>query len=239
MKLSVIICVFNEKATILEIVRRVQQTPLGKNWEKEIIIVDNQSTDGTRDLLQKITDNNVRIIYQPENKGKGGSIRTAIPLCTGDFTITQDADLEYHPRQYPRLLEKALTNNLDVVYGSRVLGGKRYHHYAVNYWGVRLLTILTNLLFRTRYTDVATNYKLVRTPLLQSLTLRCSGFDLDFEISNKLALKTKRIDEVPIDFEPRTYAEGKKIKLRDGIHAVLIILRDRIDGWCQRCTPTA
>lgn len=227
MKLSVIICVYNEKGTILEVVRRVQDVSLGNGWEKEIIIVDNYSTDGTRDLLKTLQDDNIKIILQPRNLGKGNSIRTAIPLCTGDYTITQDADLEYHPRQYPVLLEKALRENLDVVYGSRVLGGKQYHYYAVNYWGVRALTFLTNLFFDAQYTDVATNYKLVRTSLLKSLHLTCSGFDLDFEISNKLARATKKIAEVPIDFTPRTYMQGKKIRASDGMRALWIILRDR------------
>lgn len=227
MKLSIIICVYNEHDTILEVVRRVQQVNLGEAWSKEIIIVDNYSTDGTRGLLQTLQDENVKIVLQPRNLGKGNSIRTAIPLCSGDYTITQDADLEYHPQQYPVLLEKALSENLDVVYGSRVLGGKRYHHYAVNYWGVRALTFLTNLLFKARFTDVATNYKLVRTTLLKSLNLTCSGFDLDFELSNKLARATKRIAEVPIAFEPRTYVQGKKIRSRDGLRALGVILRDR------------
>jgi len=229
-KLSVIICVYNEKDTILEILKRVQLADLGLDWEKEIIIIDNFSTDGTRDLLQTITAENVKIVLQPSNQGKGNSIRTAIPLCTGDYTITQDADLEYHPRQYKNLLHKALDQNLDVVYGSRVLGDRRYHSYAANYWAVRFLTFLTNLLFRSAYTDVATNYKLVRTSLLKALQLRCTGFDLDFEISNKLAMRTKKIAEVPIEFEPRTYSEGKKIHALDGLQALLVILRDRILG---------
>ena len=147
MKLSVIICVYNERETILEMVKRVQQADIGSGWTKEIIIVDNNSTDGTSELLKTITDKNVRIIYQPKNFGKGNSVRKAIPLCTGEFTITQDADLEYHPRQYRLLIQKALDGNLDVVYGSRVLAGKRHHHYSVNYWAVRMLTFLTNLLF--------------------------------------------------------------------------------------------
>ena len=230
MKLSVIICVYNEKNTILEILKRVQEADLGQGWEKEIIIVDNCSTDGTRDLLQTIKAQNVKTVLQPRNLGKGNSIRTAIPLCTGEYTITQDADLEYHPRQYSALLQKALQENLDVVYGSRVLGDRRYHNYAANYWAVRFLTFLTNLLFGSAFTDVATNYKLVRTSLLQSLHLCCSGFDLDFEISNKLALRTKKISEVPIDFEPRTYSQGKKIHAGDGLQALLVILRDRICG---------
>jgi glycosyltransferase involved in cell wall biosynthesis len=212
----------------MEVLRRVQLADVGINWEKEIVVVDNYSTDGTRELLRDYHAANTRVIMQSENFGKGHSVRTAIPLCRGDFTITQDADLEYHPRQYATLLSRALADDLDVVYGSRVLGGKRYHHYAVNYWAVRALTWLTNRSFGANFTDVATNYKLVRTKLLQSLQLRCSGFDLDFELSNQLALATERIAEVPIDFEPRTYAQGKKIGLRDGMRAFRVIMRDWI-----------
>lgn len=227
MKLSVIIPVYNERDTILEIISRVQAVNLGPDWEKELIVVDNCSTDGTRELLQSITATNARIVLQSENMGKGTSVRTGIALCTGDYAITQDADLEYNPQEYPRLLEKALAENLDVVYGSRVLGGQRYHHYAANYWAVRLLTWLTNLFFGAHYTDVATNYKLVRTPILQSLKLTCSGFDLDFELSDKLALATHKIGEVPISFAPRTYAQGKKINWKDGLRAYGIVFRDR------------
>ncbi|MBI4631071.1 MAG: glycosyltransferase family 2 protein, partial [Chloroflexi bacterium] len=225
MKLSVIICVYNERETILEIIKRVQSVDLG-DWQRELIVVDNCSTDGTRELLKTVTAPNVKIVYQSKNMGKGNSVRTAIPLCSGDYSITQDADLEYNPQEYPKLIQKAVSGNLDVVYGSRVLGGKKYHHYAANYWGVRFLTLLTNFLFGAHYTDVATNYKLMRTPILQSLKLTCSGFDLDFELSDKLALVTKRIGEVPIGFNPRTYQQGKKIRLWDGLHAVLIVLRD-------------
>lgn len=226
MKLSVIICVYNERDTILEVLKRVKQADLGPEWTKEIIIVDNNSTDGTRELLRTIPDENVRIIYQIRNLGKGNSVRTAVPICTGDFTITQDADLEYHPRQYRLLIQKALDENLDVVYGSRVLAGTRHHYYTINYWAVRILTFFTNLFFCAHYTDVATNYKLVRTSLLKSLKLTCSGFDLDFEISNKLAMATKKIGEVPIDFEPRTYEQGKKIRYTDGLRAFWVIIRD-------------
>jgi len=227
-KLSVIICVFNERQTVLEILDRVQSADLGDGWAREIIIVDNCSTDGTRELLEHVNANNVRVILQSSNLGKGNSVRTAIPHCSGEYSITQDADLEYNPQQYKALIESALDNDLDVVYGSRVLSGKRYHHYARNYWGVRALTLLTNILFGANYTDVATNYKLIRTPLLQSLKLTCFGFDLDFELSDKLALATKRIGEVAIDYEPRTYAEGKKIRAGDGLRALLVILRDRL-----------
>ena len=227
MKLSVIIPVYNERATILELIRRVQAADLGDGWTKELIIVDNCSTDGTRDLLTTVTASNARVVLQPRNLGKGASVRTGIALVTGDFTITQDADLEYDPAEYPRLLEKALKENLDVVYGSRGLGGKKYHHYTANYWAVRGLTFLTNLFFGVNYTDVATNYKLVRTPILKSLKLTCSGFDLDFELSDKLARATRRIGEIPISFNPRTYEQGKKIRFTDGLQAGWIVLRDR------------
>ena len=230
MKLSVIVCVLNERETILELLDRVQQADLGAGWEREVIVVDNHSTDGTRELLENynsVPRSNLTVIFQTQNLGKGSSVRAAIPLCSGDFCITQDADLEYHPRHFGRMLRYANERGLDVVYGSRVLGGRRYHSYAVNYWAVRLLTALTNVLFSVSYTDVATNYKLMRTSLLKSLHLTCSGFDLDFELSDKLALATRKIGEVPIDFEPRTFAQGKKIRARDGMRAFLIILRDR------------
>lgn len=239
MKLSVIVCVYNERDTILEILERVQRADLGAGWEKEIIVVDNCSSDGTRELLQGVTAPNVHTIYQPRNMGKGTSVRTAIPLCTGDFAITQDADLEYSPNEYRALIEKALAEGLDAVYGSRVLGGKRYHYYTMNYWTVRTLTWLTNALFGAPYTDVATNYKLIRTSLLKSLKLTCSGFDLDFELSNKLALATRKIGEAPISFEPRTFAQGKKIRARDGLKAFMVILRDRFvpQAW-HRASPS-
>ena len=228
MKLSVIICVYNERETILQVIERVQGADLGGDWARELIVVDNCSTDGTRELLQSVTAANTKIIYQPRNMGKGTSVRTAIPHCNGDFTITQDADLEYDPGEYRRLLDKALADDLDVVYGSRVLGGKRYHYYARNYWGVRFLTVLINLLFGSRFTDVATNYKLMRTSVLQSLVLTSSGFELDFELSDKLALATRRIGEAPISFRPRTYKQGKKIRAIDGLRALRVIIRDRL-----------
>jgi glycosyltransferase involved in cell wall biosynthesis len=225
MKLSVIMPVYNEKATVLKALERVREFPI----EKEIIIVDNCSTDGTRELLEQINDNDIRIIFQPENFGKGTSIRTAIPLCTGDYTIIQDADLEYDPRDWHKLIELALKEDLDAVYGSRVLGGRKaiYTHY---YWGVRLLTWLTNLLFGANLTDVATACKMVRTSVLKKLKLTCSGFDLDFELTNKLCKGKYRMGEVPISYKPRSFEEGKKIRAKDGLRALLVILRDRFIG---------
>lgn len=223
LKLSVIIPVYNERETVLQVLDRVQQVPV----EKEIFIVDNCSTDGTRELLAEVDAPNVRVIFQPRNMGKGTSIRTAIPLCTGDYTIIQDADLEYDPAEWPLLIEKAVQEDLDAVFGSRTLGGRAVYLYAQNYWAVRFLTWLTNVLFRARYTDVATACKMVRTSVLQSLGLTCSGFDLDFELCNKLARDGYRVGEVPITYRPRSVAEGKKIRPSDGLKALWVIVRDR------------
>jgi len=228
LKLSVIMAAYNEKDTILTALQRVQAADISP-WEKEIIIVDNCSTDGTREILQGLEQNeHLRIIFQPRNMGKGTSIRTAIPHCTGDYTIIQDADLEYDPFEWPLLLEKAVAEDLDAVYGSRTLGGRATYVYVQHYLGVRFLTWLTNLLFGTNYTDVATACKMVRTSVLKSLNLTCSGFDLDFELSNKLGKNGYRIGEVPITYRPRSLEEGKKIRPWDGLGAVWVILRDRL-----------
>ena len=221
MKLSVIMSAYNEKDTILTALERVKAVEI----EKEIIIVDNCSTDGTRELLQQINDDDTRIILQPENFGKGTSIRTAIPYCTGDYTIIQDADLEYDPQDWHRLVDLALEKDLDAVYGSRVLGGPKaiYTHF---YWGVSFLTFLTNLLFKANLTDVATACKMVRTSVFQELKLNCAGFDLDFELTDKLLKNGYQIAEVPVSYQPRSFEEGKKIRAKDGLKALFTILRD-------------
>jgi len=227
MKLSVIISAYNEKDTILAALERVKTVEItAGNLAKEIIIVDNCSTDGTRELLQQIDDDDIRIIFQPQNFGKGTSIRTAIPYCTGDYTIIQDADLEYDPQDWHKLVDLAVEKDLDAVYGSRVLGGPKaiYTHF---YWGVSFLTFLTNLLFRANLTDVATACKMVRTKVLQELKLTCAGFDLDFELTDKLLKNGYQIVEVPVSYNPRSFEEGKKIRARDGLKALFTILRDR------------
>ena len=225
MKLSVIMPAYNERDTILTALERVKAVEI----EKEIIIVDNCSTDGTRELLQQINDDDIHIIFQPENFGKGTSIRTATPYCTGDYTIIQDADLEYDPQDWHKLVDLALEKDLDAVYGSRVLGGPKaiYTHF---YWGVSFLTFLTNLLFKANLTDVATACKMVRTSVLQELKLSCAGFDLDFELTDKLLKNGYQIVEVPISYEPRSFEEGKKIRGRDGLKALYTIIRDRLWG---------
>jgi glycosyltransferase involved in cell wall biosynthesis len=223
-KLSVIMPVYNERNTVLRVLDRVLQVPI----RKEVIIVDNCSTDGTREILQGIQDDKVKVIFHPENLGRGTSVRTALEQCTGDYALTQGADLEYDPEEWPTLIEKALAEDLDAVFGSRTLGGRAIYVYAQNYYGIVLLSTVINFLYGSRYTDTGTEVKMIRTSVLQALGLQCSGFDLDFEICTKLALGGYSYGEVPASYHPRSIAEGKKLRaVRDGIAAMRVILRDR------------
>ena len=224
-ELSVIMAAYNEIATIGAAIDRV----LSVDIPKELIVVDNCSDDGTREFLASFEADDVRVILQKENLGKGNSIRTALPACRGTWTVIQDADLEYDPASFAALVEAAESNGWDAAYGSRVLGGHRaiYERY---YWGVRFLTCLTNTLFGCRLTDVATACKMVRTEVFQGLDLNGNGFDLDFELTNKLARYGYRIGEIAIPYHPRSFEEGKKIRARDGLRALLTIARDRLAG---------
>ena len=228
MKLSVIICCYNEKATIKEVISRTQAVDLGPNWQREILVVDNCSTDGTREILQTIDDPEIRIIYHEQNMGKGMSIRTGINNMTGDYMIIQDADFEYDPQEHTRFCAKVAENNAAALFGSRVLGGDVKYEYAHAYLGVRVLTTVTNIFFGGHLTDVATATKMVRRDVVQSLNLTTTGFNLDFELPDKILLSGHEILEIPISYSPRTYAEGKKIKTSDGIKALLIMVRDRL-----------
>ncbi len=227
MKLSVIICVYNERETILTVLDRVQAAELGPDWEREIIIVDNCSTDGTRELLQDLELPNGKVIFHPRNLGKGSSVRTAIKHCTGDYAIIQDADLEYDPAEYHRFLERITNEHPAAIYGSRTLGGQAVYEYAANYLGVRFLTWLTNTLYGASLTDVATGSKMIRVDVLKSLNLTGTGFDLDFELTDKILRAGHEIVEVPVTYRPRTVAEGKKIRAWDGLWALKVIIRDR------------
>lgn len=227
MKLSIIICAYNESQTILPVLERVHQAPLLPGWEREVIVVDNASTDGTQDLLRTITYPDIRVIFQPQNMGKGTSIRTAIPHCTGTYAFIQDADFEYDPNDYPLFLTRAEQDHPAAIFGSRTLGGRAIYKYAANYWGVRFLTWLTNILYGAHLTDVATASKMVRTDVLKQLHLTGTGFDLDFELPDKLLRAGYEIVEVPIHYTPRTVEEGKKIRPWDGLRALRVIIRDR------------
>ena len=227
MKLSVIICAYNERNTILTVLEQVQAVDLGPGWEKEILVVDNFSTDGTRELLQELNRPDVEVIFHPRNLGKGTSVRTAIAHCTGDYAIIQDADLEYDPAEYPLFLERIANEHPAAIYGSRTLGGQAVYEYLANYLGVRFLTGLTNLLYGAHLTDVATAAKMVRADVLKSLNLTGEGFDLDFELTDKILRAGHEIIEVPVTYRPRTIAEGKKIRPWDGLWALKVIVRDR------------
>ncbi|MFQ5407972.1 MAG: glycosyltransferase family 2 protein [Anaerolineales bacterium] len=228
MKLSIVVCAYNECDTIEIVLDQIQQVDLGAGWSKEVIAVDNMSTDGTREILARRTWPDTRVIFNERNLGKGGSIRAAIDVFTGDYFVIQDADLEYHPNQLVRLVQAVQEYDAVAVLGSRVLDGDARYHYWHAYLGVRVLSWLTNFLYGSHLTDVATAIKLVRADVLRQLNLVGSGFDLDFEIVNKLLLAGYSIHEVGLDYHPRTYAEGKKIRVRDGLHGMWIIVRDRL-----------
>lgn len=227
MKLSVIICCYNEAATIKEVIAKTQQVDLGPHWQREIIVVDNHSTDGTQAILRQLEMADVKVIFHEKNLGKGMSIRTGIAHMSGDYMLIQDADLEYDPADHRLFCQKAAETGAAAIFGSRVLGGQVKYEYAHAYLGVRLLTAVTNLFFGSRLTDVATATKMVRADVVQSLNLTTTDFNLDFELPNKILLAGHHILEIPINYNPRTYAEGKKIKTSDGLRALLIMLRDR------------
>jgi dolichol-phosphate mannosyltransferase len=228
MKLTVIICCLNEKATILEVIENTRAVDLGPDWEREIIVVDNYSTDGTREQLEQIQDAEISVYYHESNLGKGMSIRTGIANMTGDYMLIQDADNEYEPSEHSRFCQLASETNAAAIFGSRVLGGQARYKYASAYWGVRFLTAMVNVLFGGHLTDVATATKMVRSDVVKSLNLTCTGFDLDFEMPDKILLSGHEILETPINYDPRTYAEGKKIKAKDGLKAMYIMIRDRL-----------
>ena len=225
MKLSVIVCVFNEIKTIEKILHKIDNAKLQNNIQKEIIIIDNNSSDGTKEFLKKIPiSNNLKIFFQEKNLGKGNSIIMGIRESTGNLIVFQDADLEYDPNNFNKLVNHLLKNNLDAVFGSRIKNDEVYFYYKINRLFVIFLTKLINLLYRGSFTDVATNHKLIKRAVLNKLNLVFKGFTLDFEISLKLAKYKFRYDEISIEYHPRTNKEGKKINLLDGIKSFFVIL---------------
>ena len=223
MELSVIIPVYNERNTLAEVIRRVQAQPI----ETEILVVDDASTDGTRELLRETTwPANVHVFYHEKNSGKGAAIRTALPSVSKDTILIQDADLEYNPSDYATVLRPILDGVADVVYGSRFLGIHRsfmLHHYVGN----KFLTLLTNVLYNNILTDMETGYKAFRAPVLRGVTIRSNRFDFEPEITAKVLKRGYRIYEVPIYYAGRDYADGKKITWRDGVAALWALIRFR------------
>ncbi len=228
MKLSIIICVYNERRTILDAIQQASAVDLGPGWEKEIIVVDNFSTDGTRELLQSLDMPNVRAVFHPRNLGKGTSIRTGIAEASGEYFVIFDADLEYEAGDIPRMVAAIVPGETVAVLGSRTLGGRRIYKYAKNYWGVRFLSAVANLLYGGHLTDIAVGTKLVRTDVARALNLRSSGWDLDFELPCRLLKHGYEIKEVAVAYHPRTVEQGKKLRaFSAGIQALWVILKTR------------
>jgi len=230
MKISVIIPVFNEKETIEVILRRV----LGANKKEcpicEIIVVDDGSTDGTKDILTRIaaesTQPPVKILIHSRNQGKGAAVRTALGHINGDMVLIQDADLEYHPEEYPLVVKPIVEYGADVVYGSRFLGIHRaflFWHYVGN----KLLTLLTNVLFDSMLSDMEVGFKAFRTEVIKSTPLHSRGFDFEPEITAKVLKRKLKLYEVPITYSGRDYSEGKKITWRDGLTAIWTLIKYR------------
>lgn len=223
MKLSVIIPVYNEKNTVKKIIRQVLDVEL--DMEKEIILIDDGSTDGTREILENLEYPNVKVKLLEKNQGKGAALRTGFSLATGDFVIIQDADLEYDPREYPILLTPLLDGRADAVYGSRFLGGPHRVLFFWHYIGNKMLTTLSNILSNLNLTDMETCYKVFRKETLDKLTLKSKRFGIEPEITIKLAKQKCRIYEVPISYSGRDYTEGKKIGWKDGVAAIYHLIR--------------
>jgi glycosyltransferase involved in cell wall biosynthesis len=221
--LSVVMPAYNEQDTIEEIIRRVVAVPI----RTQLIVVDDCSTDGTRDILRRLQPEiGFTLLLQPQNRGKGSALRRGFEAVHGDLVVIQDADLEYSPEEFPQLIELICEGRADVVYGSRFLGRHRvflFTHYAGN----RLLTLLTNVLYNTMLSDMETCYKVMRTSVLRSMTLQSNGFGIEPELTAKIFKRGYRVYEVPITYDGRGYDEGKKIGWRDGVVALWVLLKYR------------
>ncbi|MEQ8763003.1 MAG: glycosyltransferase family 2 protein [Planctomycetota bacterium] len=224
MLLSVVIPVYNEAKTVEELVERVQEAP----FDKELIMVDDGSKDGTRDILRQIeaANDNVRVIFHEANAGKGAALRTGFEHVRGDIVLIQDADLEYNPSEYPALIRPIIDGRADVVYGSRFLGEVHRVHLFWHYAGNKFLTLLSNMMTNLNLTDMETCYKVFRVEVLRSIeNLQQNRFGFEPEITAKISRGRWRIYEVPITYQGRDYAEGKKIGWRDGFSAIWCILK--------------
>jgi len=225
-KLSVIVPVYNERNMVVEVVRRMRAVELPDGIEREIIVVDDGSTDGTRDVLRQLGDSTVRVLAHEGNRGKGAAVRTGLALATGDYVLIQDADLEYDPEDWPRLIAPVTRGRARVVYGSRFTGERR-NMLLLHWIGNRMLSLVTNVLFNSTLSDMETCYKLVDRSLLNGLELRSDRFDIEPEITAKILKRGIRIYEVPISYMGREFDEGKKITWRDGFAALWTLVKFR------------
>ena len=221
-KLSVVIPVYNERDTILKVVEKVRAVPI----DKEIIIVDDGSTDGTQEVLRSLEgEAGLRVFYHKKNQGKGKALRTGFEVCQGEIVLIQDADLEYFPEEYPELIEPIEKGWADVVYGSRFLGKKHrvlyFHHYLAN----RFLTFISNLFTNLNLTDMETCYKVFKREVIQAINLKQDRFGFEPEVTVKMAKKRVRVFEVPVSYNGRTYLEGKKIRWKDGLVTLWCLFR--------------
>jgi glycosyltransferase involved in cell wall biosynthesis len=221
--LSVVMPAYNEEATIEEMIRRVVAVPV----RTELIIIDDGSKDGTREILSRLaTELPIKVIFQPANGGKGAALRRGFQEVTGEIVVIQDADLEYSPEEFPELIELICQGRADVVYGSRFLGRHRVFMFT-HYVGNRIVTLLTNVLYNTMLTDMETCYKVMRTEVLRSFSLRSDGFGIEPELTAKIFKRGYRVYEIPITYDGRGYDEGKKITWRDGFVALWVLLKYR------------
>ena len=221
MLLSIVIPAYNEARFLPEILRRVREAP----YDKEIIVVDDASVDGTRKCLQELNDGDIKVIFHEKNAGKGAAVRSGIKIASGDIVIIQDADLEYDPKDYPKLLEPILAGNADVVYGSRFLGGPHRVFYFKHYVGNQIVTLLSNILSDLNLSDVETGYKAFARKVFDEITIESNRFGFEPEVTAKIAKKGYRVYEVPVSYHGRSYSEGKKVTWKDGIKALFTIVK--------------
>ena len=229
MKLTIIIPVYNEEKTILEVIEKVKEAE-ALNLKKEIIVVDDFSKDSTKEMLLKLKDGAVKIFFHDKNKGKGAAIRTGLKHATGDIILIQDADLEYSPKEYPKLLRPIIQDEAKVVYGSRLEAIRKNldNMYKLHYFGNVFLSVMTNALYGSKIPDMETGYKVFRKEVVQDMKLRARRFDFEPEITAKILKKGYRIKEIPIDFMGRKFKEGKKITWKDGIKALYYLIKYRL-----------
>ncbi|MBT7169853.1 glycosyltransferase family 2 protein [Candidatus Woesearchaeota archaeon] len=225
-KLSIIIPVYNEKETIKEIIKQVSEVKI----PKEIILIDDHSTDGTREILETEYAHlrNITVLLHKKNRGKGAAIRTGLNAIGGDIVIIQDADLEYDPKDYPKLIKPILEGKTQVVYGSRFLNKKNKHQYGLNMFATRLLTFMANILYNARITDEPTCYKVFTKQAIKSVDLKCEKFEFCPEVTAKIRKNGYKIIEVPIEYNSRSIEEGKKINWKDGVQAIWTLIKYRI-----------